>query len=207
MTKDTLRKITFGAPALKKAILHSLVFGQQEDFQMAGGSFGGEVTKKHIIVHRSFAGTSGTEDKLSYSPEDYVRAVEFDGILSEQKMFVIGWYVSFKEYKKLFSETNRKTHLGYQQNNPNAFVMVITPLNIETDNLRDILLLYRLKDASNEEFKETDWQILDFEIVEKDEKEFLDEIKKAKEVVLQGATGFLFSNAQLDLYLEESSLK
>ena len=83
----------------------------------------------------------------------------------------------------------------------------MAPSDYNCINLRDVIHLYRLKDPANEAFKETDWQILDFEIVKKDEKEFLDEIMKAKEVILQGATGFLFSNAQLDLYLEESSLK
>ncbi len=205
MTKDTIGKISFHAPALKKSILHALVFGREADFQMVGGTLGGELKKKNLLVHRTFAGATGSESNLNYTDEDYVRLVAFEDELMSKKMFVVGWYVSFRELKELFNGVNHKTHLGYQQKNPNAFVLIINPLNIEKGNLRDVIYLYRLKDPKSEAFKEIAWQILDFELIDADENKFLEDIINAKEVILEGATGFLFSNGQLDLYLEQSS--
>jgi hypothetical protein len=203
MTKDIVGKISFNASALKKTIFHSLVFGQEEDFQMAGGSFGGEIKKDKISVHKSFAGVAGSESNLNYSDEDYVRLVEFEDLLYRNKMFVVGWYVSFENFQKLFNEINRKTHLGYQQNNPKAFVMVINPLNVVADKLGELIKIYRLKDPTSTEFDQKAWIKLEFELLKTDESTFMDDINKNKGEIIKGATEFLFSYALLDDFLDK----
>jgi hypothetical protein len=135
---------------------------------MVMGLIGGvlEEFRKTISIKEAFAFVSGDSYTVEFEQKDYIKAMELEEkYLHPNKMWYMGWYCSIPADGSFFNEANFKVQLGWQMPNIQAIAISIFPKELFSDNINDLIKIFRIKDGTSNDYSRNNWHELDFTVV------------------------------------------
>jgi len=153
--------------ALKKILIHSLIFGGKRvhsgEYKMVYGILGGNNIENQVHVRDACLLRHGEKDSVKPLENDYTRIALFNDELYSQNCFCIGWYCSLPIGSGFFSSTNYKNHTSFQFVNKLAIAIPTWPENYKDKPIQEFFKIYRLKGDLSENWIELEYEIIDAE--------------------------------------------